>query len=44
MADRVTGWSEFSPIGLLFTLGSLFKFTEVAHIFGLLLDTVEVMN
>jgi hypothetical protein len=32
---------EFSPNGLLFTLGSYLKITEVAHIFWLLYSMVK---
>jgi hypothetical protein len=42
IASRVTIWDEFSSIGSLFTLGSVFKITEVAPIFGLLFSTVPV--
>jgi hypothetical protein len=35
---------EFPLIGRLFIVGSFWKITEVAHIFGLLFATVKVMN
>jgi hypothetical protein len=33
---------EFSPIGLLFTLGSFVKITDVAQIFGLLFPRLKL--
>jgi hypothetical protein len=36
---RVTRLDEFSPIGSLFTLGSLMKITEITQIFGLLFQS-----
>jgi hypothetical protein len=43
VATRVTRLGEFSPIGRLFTLGSVMKITEVAKHFGLLIKTETVM-
>jgi hypothetical protein len=38
---RVTRLGEFSPIGLLFSLGSLLKITEVAQHSGLLFSSFQ---
>jgi hypothetical protein len=41
--NRVTRLGEFSPIGWLFSLGSLSKITELAQILGQLFSNVPVM-
>jgi hypothetical protein len=43
VANRVTRLGEFSPLWLLFTLASLMKVTELAHIFGQLFSSVKVL-
>jgi hypothetical protein len=39
----LTTLGEFSPVGQMFTLGSVLKITEVAQIFGLLFCPVPIM-
>jgi hypothetical protein len=43
-ACRVTRLGEFSPNPCLFAVSSYMKIAEVAHIFGLLYSSVELMN
>jgi hypothetical protein len=44
IGDRVTRLGEFLPVVRLFSLGSFFKITEVAQIFGLLFSMVKLHN